>query len=103
MQAPWVGRFVDPVMATGYHMLLGGVPLLALSLYREGGDLAQRLPELTGACCCASTSWLLACASAAHDMKRELSSPRVHAIPLGAMPSSALYQRQCSAPAEGHA
>ena len=50
MQAPWVGRFVDPVMATGYHMLLGGLPLLALSLYREGGDLAQRLPELTGAC-----------------------------------------------------
>ena len=46
---PWVSRFVDPVMATGYHMLLGGLPLLALSLAREGGDLAQRLPELTGA------------------------------------------------------
>jgi len=26
---------VDPVMATGWHMLLGGVPLLALSLARE--------------------------------------------------------------------
>ena len=30
-------------------MLLGGLPLLALSLYRESGELSQRLPELTGA------------------------------------------------------
>jgi drug/metabolite transporter (DMT)-like permease len=32
----WVVRLgVDPVMATGWHMLLGGAPLLALSLARE--------------------------------------------------------------------
>eukprot|EP00884_Botryococcus_braunii_P018753 jgi/Botrbrau1/5561/Bobra.0023s0044.1 len=46
---PWVSRYVDPVMATGYHMLLGGLPLLALSLSREASDLAHRLPGLTGA------------------------------------------------------
>ena len=33
-------------------MLLGGLPLLALSLYREGGELSQRLPELTGVPAC---------------------------------------------------
>ncbi len=46
---PWVSRFVDPVMATGYHMLLGGLPLVALSFVREGEELAQRLPGITGA------------------------------------------------------
>lgn len=45
---PWVSRFVDPIMATGYHMLLGGLPLLALSASREAPDLASRLPGLTG-------------------------------------------------------
>ena len=46
-----VCRYVDPVMATGWHMLLGGVPLLALSIAREGSELAPRLQQLTGASC----------------------------------------------------
>jgi len=46
---PWVTRRTDPIMATGYHMLLGGAPLLALSAAREAPLLAERLPQLTGA------------------------------------------------------
>lgn len=45
---PWVSRYADPVMATGYHMLLGGVPLLALSIIQESDVLLERLPQLTG-------------------------------------------------------
>ena len=46
---PWVSRKADNVMATGYHMLLGGLPLAALALPREADGLAERLPLLTGA------------------------------------------------------
>ncbi|GAQ90473.1 hypothetical protein KFL_006430100 [Klebsormidium nitens] len=28
----WVSKYVDPVVATGWHMLLGGIPLLLLSV-----------------------------------------------------------------------
>ena len=35
-------------MATGWHMLLGGLPLAALSLAREGSELGPRLQQLTG-------------------------------------------------------
>ena len=49
VMVPWVCRFADPVMATGYHMLLGGLPLLALSAYQESDVLLERLPQLTGA------------------------------------------------------
>ena len=31
----YVARHVDPVVATGWHMILGGVPLLGLSAYTE--------------------------------------------------------------------
>lgn len=31
----YVARQVDPVVATGWHMVLGGLPLCALSLWRE--------------------------------------------------------------------
>lgn len=48
IQVPWVSRYADPVMATGYHMLLGGLPLLALSIIREGNVLLERLPQITG-------------------------------------------------------
>lgn len=47
----WVCKYVDPVMATGWHMVLGGVPLLAYSIASEpemyanmhlsGGDVAS--------------------------------------------------------------
>ena len=44
----WVSKYVDPVMATGWHMILGGLPLLALAAQREGGQLLPRLADLTG-------------------------------------------------------
>ena len=31
----YVARYVDPVVATGWHMILGGLPLLGLSAYTE--------------------------------------------------------------------
>ena len=56
VMVPWVCRFADPVMATGYHMLLGGLPLLALSAYKESDILRERLPQLTGTCSAFSPS-----------------------------------------------
>lgn len=44
----YVSKYVDPVMATGWHMVLGGLPLLALSIAQEGPELSTRLPQLTG-------------------------------------------------------
>lgn len=44
----YVTKYVDPIMATGYHMLLGGVPLLLLSAQQESSELVDRLPLLTG-------------------------------------------------------
>lgn len=41
-------KYTDPVMATGYHMLLGGIPLMLLSIYIEHDQLFQRLGHLTG-------------------------------------------------------
>ena len=46
----YVSKYADPVMATGYHMLLGGLPLLLLSVQQESSVLADRLPKLTGMC-----------------------------------------------------
>lgn len=44
----WVARYCDPVVATGWHMILGGLPLLGLALAQDGSDLSARLAELTG-------------------------------------------------------
>lgn len=44
----WVSKYVDPVMATGWHMILGGLPLLALAAQRESDNLLPRLAQLTG-------------------------------------------------------
>lgn len=46
---PWVSKKADNIMATGYHMLLGGLPLAVLSAVQEGDKLVERLPLLTGA------------------------------------------------------
>lgn len=46
---PWVARYADPVQATGWHLLLGGLPLAALAVVREGPELAARLADLTPA------------------------------------------------------
>lgn len=43
----YVTKHADPIMATGYHMLLGGLPLLWLSYQQEASTLAERLPLLT--------------------------------------------------------
>lgn len=39
----WVMRHCDPVMATGWHMVLGGAALLALSLATDQPELSERL------------------------------------------------------------
>ena len=44
----WVAKYCDPVVATGWHMVLGGLPLLALALAQEGGEAEERLAMLTG-------------------------------------------------------
>lgn len=44
----WVTKYCDPVMATGWHMVLGSLPLIALSIAQEGTQLQERLPQLTG-------------------------------------------------------
>lgn len=46
VMAPWVCKFVDPVMATGWHMVIGGVPLLAYS-YATEPEVYGRLDQLT--------------------------------------------------------
>jgi drug/metabolite transporter (DMT)-like permease len=46
---PWVARYADPVQATGWHLLLGGLPLAALAVVREGPELVARLADLTPA------------------------------------------------------
>ena len=43
LMVPWVTRYVDPIMATGWHMLIGGLPLLALTLLSEPDLLAENL------------------------------------------------------------
>lgn len=43
----WVAKYCDPVVATGWHMVLGGIPLAALAAAREGGEVAGRLAEAT--------------------------------------------------------
>ena len=42
----WVCKYVDPVMATGWHMALGGVPLLAYSVATEP-SVYENLDKLT--------------------------------------------------------
>ncbi|TAF00307.1 MAG: DMT family transporter [Oscillatoriales cyanobacterium] len=37
----WVCRYVDPVVATGWHMILGGLPLLAISAATESGQFVN--------------------------------------------------------------
>ena len=44
----YVSRYADPVMATGYHMLIGGIPLMILSAQQESTLLVNRLPMFNG-------------------------------------------------------
>ena len=43
----WVGKFADPVMATGWHMLLGSLPMLYLALTGEQGGWDAAVAGLT--------------------------------------------------------
>jgi len=45
----WVSKHCDPVMATGWHMVLGSLPLAALSAALEGDELLPRLAQIDGA------------------------------------------------------
>lgn len=47
LMVPLVTRYVDPVMATGWHMVLGGMPLIALSLATEQPELTTNLSQIT--------------------------------------------------------
>lgn len=44
----WVSKYVDPVMATGWHMILGSIPLIAISAAQETDVLLPRLAQLDG-------------------------------------------------------
>jgi drug/metabolite transporter (DMT)-like permease len=43
----WVAKYCDPVVATGWHMILGGIPLTVLALVQDGGELSQKLGDVT--------------------------------------------------------
>jgi drug/metabolite transporter (DMT)-like permease len=43
----WVAKYCDPVIATGWHMILGGIPLTILALVQDGGELSTRLSDIT--------------------------------------------------------
>lgn len=42
----WVCKYSDPVMATGWHMIIGGLPLLALSVIKHDPAFTGSLQEL---------------------------------------------------------
>lgn len=43
----WVTKYSDPVMATGWHMVLGGIPLAAVSIVAHDPAVSGGLNELT--------------------------------------------------------
>ncbi|PWA40202.1 nodulin MtN21 /EamA-like transporter family protein [Artemisia annua] len=43
----WVSKYSDPVMATGWHMVLGGIPLAAVSILAHDPAVSGGLTELT--------------------------------------------------------
>ncbi|KAA8532127.1 hypothetical protein F0562_006730 [Nyssa sinensis] len=44
----WVSKYSDPVMATGWHMVIGGLPLAAISILNHDPVVNGSLKELTG-------------------------------------------------------
>lgn len=46
LMVPIITRYVDPVVATGWHMILGGMPLVGLSLLTEQQELAENLVQI---------------------------------------------------------
>ncbi|CAK7337345.1 unnamed protein product [Dovyalis caffra] len=43
----WVSKYSDPIMATGWHMIIGGLPLLAISVLNHDPAFSLSLKELT--------------------------------------------------------
>lgn len=43
----WVSKYSDPVMATGWHMIIGGIPLLAISFLNHEPAVTGSLSLLT--------------------------------------------------------
>ncbi|XP_031107301.1 WAT1-related protein At3g02690, chloroplastic-like [Ipomoea triloba] len=43
----WVSKYSDPIMATGWHMVIGGLPLVAFSVLNHDPALNGSLKELT--------------------------------------------------------
>lgn len=43
----WVTKYSDPIMATGWHMVLGGVPLIAMSIFNHDPVLYGSLEGLS--------------------------------------------------------
>ncbi|KAK3027599.1 hypothetical protein RJ639_042275 [Escallonia herrerae] len=43
----WVCKYSDPVMATGWHMVIGGLPLVAISVLNHDPAVSGGLAELT--------------------------------------------------------
>ncbi|PKA55999.1 WAT1-related protein [Apostasia shenzhenica] len=42
----WVSKYSDPVMATGWHMVIGGLPLLVISVLNHDPAISGNLKEL---------------------------------------------------------
>ncbi|TKV93144.1 hypothetical protein SEVIR_9G206300v4 [Setaria viridis] len=43
----WVSKYSDPIMATGWHMIIGGLPLLVISVLNRDPALSGHIQELT--------------------------------------------------------
>ncbi|CAD6205440.1 unnamed protein product [Miscanthus lutarioriparius] len=43
----WVSKYSDPIMATGWHMIIGGLPLLVISVLNHDPALSGHIQDLT--------------------------------------------------------
>ncbi|KAF8672402.1 hypothetical protein HU200_049609 [Digitaria exilis] len=43
----WVSKYSDPIMATGWHMIIGGLPLLVISVLNHDPALSGHFQDLT--------------------------------------------------------
>ncbi|XP_052299134.1 WAT1-related protein At3g02690, chloroplastic isoform X3 [Citrus sinensis] len=43
----WVSKYSDPVMATGWHMVIGGLPLVVISVLNHDPVYSESVKELT--------------------------------------------------------
>jgi len=55
----WVAKYCDPVAATGWHMILGGIPLLVLAWNQERAEMLEHASQLNGARWTHSISFLI--------------------------------------------